>query len=305
MLSSNAKNDFEAQLKKLVVCVAVFGALSVTSAAAADLPRKAPASLATTTSNWTGFYVGTGIGGGWMRSTNYTFADPGGAAEQSCGPCGPAYDSPPLSGGNKTGVFAGVRVGYNWWYAPTWLAGVEADGSWASFKQSASGLLSNTPFVVPVPGSNLSFQTDVKWLASLRGRLGFVQNNWLIYGTGGVAFASINFSANAQCPPPVPGGCGVFAPQTGTTSPFSQTTVRVGFVLGGGVEWQLPGSHWRAQAEYLYYGFDQTTSESSVFLAVPGGGPLPCHLTPPTCSANYSFGKIDIHTLKLGVAYAF
>ncbi len=289
-------------MKKFLMC-ALFGAFGITSAAAADMPVKAAPPIAPPVLSWTGFYIGADVGAGRMRSTDYTFDDPGGAAFFSCGPCGPAYDPTTLSGGGKTGWLAGGRFGYNWQFAPMFLVGLEGDFQWANFKQSASAGLTELPFFPVIPGSNLSFETKVRWLASLRGRLGFVQNNWLIYGTGGVAFANINFNANAQCPPPaIPGGC-VFL-GLGTTSPFSQTTTRVGYALGGGFEWQVPGSHWRAQAEYLYYGFNKSTTGSSQFIAVPGGGPLPCIIT-PTCSANYSFGKVDIQTLKLGIAYAF
>jgi outer membrane immunogenic protein len=291
-------------VKKFLLCAALFGAFGVTAAAAADLPTKAPPPPPPPAGvfSWTGFYIGAGIGGGWMRSTSYGFSDPGGAAFFSCGPCGPAYDTAALTGSNKTGWFGGLRFGYNWQVAPTWLVGVEADIAAASFKQSASAGLTELPFLPVIPGSNLSFQSEVQWLASLRGRLGIVQNNWLFYGTGGVAFASIKQTANAQCPPPaIAGGCVFFA---GTTSPFSATETRVGFAVGAGLEWQMPASPWRLQAEYLYYGFDKTTTGTSQFIALPGGGPLPCFFT-PTCSANYSFGKIDIQTLKLGLAYAF
>jgi opacity protein-like surface antigen len=125
----------------------------------------------------------------------------------------------------------------------------------------------------------------------------------LIYGTGGVAFADLKYTANAQCPPPaIAGGC-VFIGR-GTDSPFSQTTTTVGYVFGAGLEFQVPSTHWRLQGEYLYYGFNKSVSGSSQFNNLPAGGPLPCFFT-ATCSANYTFGKVDIQTLKLGLAYAF
>jgi len=289
-------------MKKFLVFITVVSAFGFTAAVAADLPTKAPPPPPAGVFSWTGLYIGAGIGGGWMRATDYDFSDPGNAAFASCGPCITPYDSVSLSGSNKSGWFGGVRFGYNWQVAPTWLVGVEADIAAASFKQSASTTLSTqVPLIPSIAGSSLTFSSQVQWLASLRGRLGLVQNNWLFYGTGGVAFASIKQEANAQCPPPaIAGGC-VFT--SGTTSPFSATETRVGFAVGAGLEWQMPASPWRLAAEYLYYGFDKSTSGSSLFIALPGGGPLPCIVT-PTCSANYGFGRIDIHTFKLGLAYA-
>jgi len=205
----------------------------------------------------------------------------------------------------------GLYLGYNWQFAPTWLAGVEGDFTWTDLKQSVNAPLFSdagaTSAIVPVINSNLNFETDVKWLASLRGRVGYiVANDWLFYGTGGVAWARIDQSANASCPPTVlANGCGLAG--VGTQAPFSDSTTRVGFVVGGGLEWQIPAStwgRWRARVEYLYYGFDKTNNESALFVNVPGGGPLPCVNT-PTCSAQYTFGNVNVQTVRVGLSYGF
>jgi outer membrane immunogenic protein len=253
--------------------------------------------------SWTGFYVGGDVGVGWMNAPTYTFADPGNAAFSSCGPCAGPYGSQTLSGRGADAALGAIHLGYDKQVAPTWLVGVVGDFTWTHINQSVNSTLTDLPFVPVVFGSNLSFQTDVKWLASIRARGGFImQNNWLIYATGGVAWADTNFAANATCPqPPVAGGCVFIA---GTTAPFALNTTRTGFVVGGGLEWQMPANPWRVNLEYLVYGFDNADFGSSLFLAVPGGGPLPCRIT-PTCSANYSFGNLNIQTLRIGLSYAF
>jgi outer membrane immunogenic protein len=188
-------------------------------------------------------------------------------------------------------ALGGLYLGYNWQFAPTWLVGVEGDFTWTDLKQSVNAPLfrdaGSTVAIIPVVNSNLNFETDVKWLATLRGRVGYIfADNWLFYGTGGVAWARLDQSANASCPPPdVTNGCGFNG--VGTQAPFSASTTRVGFVVGGGLEWQiLPSTfgRWRARVEYLYYGFDATNTNSALFVAVPGGAPLTCANT-PTCSA--------------------
>jgi outer membrane immunogenic protein len=286
-------------------------------ASAADLggavPR-APSPPPPPVANWTGFYLGGDIGAGWANGTNYTFADPGNAAFGSCLLCTLPYQSEALSGGHKSGVLGGVYLGYNWQFAPTWLFGVEGDFTWTDLKQSVNAPLfsdaGSTFAIIPVAGSNLNFETDLKWLATLRGRVGYiVANDWLFYATGGVAWTELNQSANASClPPDVTNGCGSTVPNVlGTQAPFSASTTRVGFVVGGGLEWQIPTSawgRWRARVEYLYYGFGATNSDSALFVNVPGGGPLTCGNS-PTCSAQYSFGNVNVQTVRFGLSYAF
>jgi outer membrane immunogenic protein len=261
--------------------------------------------------SWTGFYLGGDIGVGWANGTNYTFADPGNAAFFSCFNCSLPYQSESLSGGHESGVLGGLYLGYNWQFAPTWLVGVEGDFTWTDLKHSVNAPLFSdaapppSSAIIPVVGSNLNFETDVKWLASLRGRVGYiVANDWLFYATGGVAWAGLDQSANASCPPPnLPNGCG-FDFVGFTRSPFSESTTRVGFVVGGGLEWQIPAStwgRWRARVEYLYYGFDTTNNQSALFVNVPSGGPL-CN---PTCSAQYTFGNVNVQTIRFGLSHAF
>lgn len=290
--------------KVVGLAAAVFSLGLIQAASAADMPAKAPVYKApvAVAPSWAGFYIGGDIGVGRMSGPTYTFADPGGAAFFSCGPCGAFYNSQSQSGDNKSGLLGGLHLGYNWRFAPMWLAGVEGDFTWASMKNSVNSSLTNLPFVPVVDGSNLSFETNLKWLASLRGRVGLIQNDWLFYATGGVAWADMKLSANASCPPPaVASGCVL---TSGTEAPFSLSTVRTGFVVGGGLEWQMPASQWRVRAEYLYYGFNTSNSGSSLFVALPGGGPLPCIVT-ATCSADYTFGKMNVQTARIGLSYAF
>jgi outer membrane immunogenic protein len=286
-----------------VLSLLIAGSLSAVNAA--DVPVKALTYKAppvqAPVDSWTGLYVGGDVGVGWMHAPTYTFADPGNAAFNSCVPCITPYDSRMLSGSSESAALGGIHLGYDKQVAPTWLVGVVGDFTWTHINQSVNSALTSLPAVPVVLGSNLSFQTDVKWLASIRARGGFImQDNWLIFATGGVAWADTNFAANATCPRSV-GDCTFL----GTTAPFALNATRTGFVVGGGLEWQTPANPWRINLEYLIYGFGSTDSGSSLFnTTIPGVGPSPCVVT-PTCSANYSFGKMSIQTLRIGLSYAF
>ena len=272
-------------------------------ALAADMPVKArmvaPAAIAP---SWTGFYFGGDIGGAWMRGQNYTFDDLGGAAWNTCGPCGFYYDTASLNSGRASGILGGLHLGYNWQFSPAWVFGAEADFLGTSLKGSATGVLSENPAFPVVNPNGLSFETKVRWLASLRGRLGWLATpTWLIYATGGVAFANVKKSANATCPAGV--GLCVFTTEL-SGAPLSVNKTRAGFVVGGGAEWEF-AAHWRGRLEYLYYGFNTTDSGSTPFLAT-GGGPLAClGPTAANCNAQYSFGRFNIQTVRVGLSYAF
>jgi outer membrane immunogenic protein len=199
--------------------LAIAAVLTLSSAAyAADIAVKAaPPAPAPIPPSWTGIYFGGDLGGAWMSDRNFTFADLGNAASNTCGPCTLPYSSPPLSSHNESSAFGGLFAGYNWQFSPTsgwgnWVVGVEGDISWSNLRASASGPLFSdagpTSAIVPVPGSNLSFDTDNQWIATVRGRLGWLWTpSLLIYGTGGAAWGRFDNSADASCPGVVAGGC--------------------------------------------------------------------------------------------------
>jgi outer membrane immunogenic protein len=251
--------------------------------------------------SWTGFYVGADIGGAWQNSQTYLFSDPGNAA----------FGSEALTAGRQSGLLGGFHAGYNHQLTPAWVVGGEWDFTWAKdLDQSANALLLR-PFrtaIVPVAGSILHFENETKWLTSLRGRAGYlVTPNLLAYGTGGVAWGRFENAAVAWClPAQTVTGCGAnFIPRTGGISAFSKDQAKVGYVVGAGVEYQIPTTQLRARLEYLYYGFNNGTTGAGAWIAVTGGGLLPCNGTTSGCASPYSFGNTNIHTLRLGISYAF
>ena len=73
--------------------------------------------------------------------------------------------------------------------------------------------------------------------APLRGRIGYATSHWLVYATGGLAYAGERF-VNA------PGG-GLEEKHIG---------VRLGWAAGAGVEYAF-APHWTVRLEYLYSQF--------------------------------------------------
>jgi outer membrane immunogenic protein len=100
----------------LLGTVALIALGAAVPAIAADMaPRtytKAPAYAASPIYNWTGFYVGGHVGGGFPGSNN-------------------------LVGGSNDGTFmGGVQAGYDMQFSPNWVVGVEANYSWLDTNSS-------------------------------------------------------------------------------------------------------------------------------------------------------------------------
>jgi outer membrane immunogenic protein len=212
---------------KTMLMSVVMAALGSGAAVAADMPLKAPAGVYW---NWSGVYVGAQAG------SNY-------ATTQSIyGPTGQAINDKY----HPVGLLLGGTAGVNWQFGNI-VIGAEGDIGWTNTRDSAHDI---SPF-------NTAFfeQFDEKWLATYRGRVGFVfgsQGNWMIYGTGGGASASVNIAVNG-------GGARI-----------SETRTLNGWTAGGGVE-TLLGPNWSLKSEVLFVRFDDkayfTPAPNSNFLS--------------------------------------
>ena len=84
-------------------------------------------------------------------------------------------------------------------------------------------------------------------------RIGYAADNWLIYGTGGLAYGEVavsgssNFGASLTAPGVIL-GTAPFAP---ATAGFGTSQTNVGFTLGGGLEGRL-SQNWTWKLDYLY-----------------------------------------------------
>ncbi|MBB5051391.1 outer membrane immunogenic protein [Afipia massiliensis] len=251
-------------MRKLLA-TAAFVAFTITSASAADMaPRyKAPPPIVAPVWSWTGFYAGLHVGGGFsdtnVVATNQLF---------------PAFD-PGLLGTDGSGVVGGGQIGYNWQFAPNWLLGIEGDISGTGIRNNASALITVGGAPIAPFGFNHLADRSIDWMASIRGRLGWVWDRWLVYGTGGAAWADVNYRTDFT--------------GFGTNNPISTNVTLSGWVAGGGVEYAV-SNNWTVRAEYLYYDFgDETVANPTI---TPGFNYL-------TTFDN------KIHVVRAGVNYKF
>jgi outer membrane immunogenic protein len=260
-------------MKKIMIVGAALAALIGTPALAADMALKAPPPAPVPTSNWTGFYLGAHAGVAWW-SSNQGFTETPGIGG------GDALD--PINFGHQQTARAigGLQGGYNWQVSPMWVLGVEGDFSWTSLRNNATAV--PTFGGVLLPGNVVAMSESVNWLASARGKIGYVWGPTLLYATGGAAWENAHYTGN-------------FTFLSGATEnivPFS--TTNSGWVAGGGLEW-MATSHLLARIEYLYYGFQSKAVSAPCVNCVVGGPPV----------ANYSWNNNNVQVVRAALSYKF
>jgi opacity protein-like surface antigen len=180
-------------LLRSVALIAVGGAVA---AHAADMTIKAPPAPPPLY-NWSGFYVGANLGGAWTTG-------------------GLNIPGNNLYGGT-TELIGGVQAGYNF-QAGQGLFGMEGDFDGATFGHPA----------LPTPTLGSVSQS---WIGTIAGRIGFVADNWLLYGKLGGGWVQSSASLNVP----------------GVTWQGSNTNS--GWLIGAGVEYGFK-PHWTIKLEY-------------------------------------------------------
>jgi outer membrane immunogenic protein len=215
----------------MLAAVAAVGVASVASAA--DLPTKAPAYAPPVAYNWTGFYVGGQVGGGWASSTT---TDVGATASFPAGFVDSAI--------SYSGVLGGFYGGFNY-QINQFVIGIDGDYSWADLTGSGSD-------TSPINGGHTNHSDKVSWIATVTGRLGYTpMNNWLFFVKGGGAWAG--FSGNSS----------TYNTAGVNTSNGSASETRTGWTIGTGAEWSF-APHWSAKLEYDYVDFSTANWNSTL-----------------------------------------
>ena len=220
------------------------------SASAADLAVPAyKAPVAPPAFNWTGWYIGGNIGGGWGQNTGSS-ATIAGLDLNTLGLGTSSLNSSP------NGIIGGGQIGYDWQVNPNWVLGLVADFQGASIQGSGTA---STPAFAGVPGFGFSETAteNLQFLGTVRGRLGWTAGNWMVYGSGGVAYGSVNSTENAS----------VSVRSTTVDSlSASNSETRFGWAGGAGVNYAMT-RNWIIGMDYLHYDLGNTsvTGSDSLF----------------------------------------
>ena len=255
----------------------------ITSATAADLPRKAPAPAPVMAPvwNWTGFYVGVNGGYSWGRSSrDLNFFNPLNGVIIASGTGG---------GRDLNGGLFGGQLGYNWQTA-NWVFGIETDAQWTGQKGSTTVLCPVAgcfPALTAVPagtGVGAALSDKLEWFGTFRGRGGvLVTPSFLLYVTGGLAYGSLQTEVGLS---------GFTATGIPVTAVASRSSDKFGWTVGGGIETMFY-NNWSAKIEYLY--MDLGSISNSVVLPTAAGFPLGANVT----------SRVTDSVIRGGINYRF
>jgi opacity protein-like surface antigen len=243
-----------------------FGPDGPAVAAAPAIYAKAPP-MPPPLQSWAGFYIGGHGGYGWEENDFST----------------QFFTNLFLGGIKSKGWLGGGQAGYNWQCASA-DAGFEIDGSATGIKGSSAPATIGGAGIIG--GTTQTLSDNVKYLATVRGRLGWTPaSNWLLYATGGLASEAVDRTLLRVTD--LGGGIGT---RTNLDSPL----VHFGWVAGAGVESFIGSSNWIARLEYLHYDFGTVETAFQTISTNPGI---------PTVTERG--GRQTIDTVRAGVSYKF
>jgi outer membrane immunogenic protein len=125
------------------------------------------------------------------------------------------------------GLFGGAQVGANW-QTGNWVLGAEADLQLSDIVDSDKRSAKSVQF---------SSNGAVDWFSTVRLRSGYAIDNLLIFGTGGLALAGVDYEVHTVDDP--------------AAALKSDNYTATGWTAGAGVEWGFSANS-SAKIEYLY-----------------------------------------------------
>ena len=264
-------------LKNLIATGLIAASVTFAVPAKAGTPQKDPLLGTPTAAAFSGLYVGLHVGRGWSYTS---IRDNGTLGPLSAPPYGAFACGTALTGNycgvpfelDATGWLGGGQIGFNW-RANSILYGVEGELGFSKIAKEFT-------LIRPFQDRDIA-SIDMKWYATLTGRLGFVvPGDVLFYVKAGAAFAHFNyFAADLDLVSVTPR---IFQIYPGSVVMPGGT--QTGWTLGGGAEYAL-NERISLKAEYLYMDFGAKTAIS------PDGD-------------RYKF-ETKVQTFKLGINYHF
>ena len=210
-----------------VTWTAAFLAAAPAMAAEMPMPVKAPWQVPVVQAyDWTGLYVGGHSGYAGGRSNWSSPPD----LSSSLG----LFQSSDIFTGSGS-YFGGLQIGYDYMLPSRVVLGAQLDASFPGFPRNDISLGGISIFSTPEIGL-ASYSENVLHFGTLRARVGYAPDNWLVYATGGFAWTYDQLTLTQ------------LADDTTIDSPFLW---RLGWAAGGGIEYAF-APNWTANVEYLF-----------------------------------------------------
>ena len=210
--------------KTLFSAAAILGLFS-THSLAADLPVETlPAPVSPVVFDWTGGYLGASLGYG---AADLEGIEDSGDCDTNCINLG-RFDP-----NGATGAF---HIGYNYQFNNGFTLGAEGDWSFMDWNDRL-----RDPVGEDAPLDFASIQ--IRWIATLRARLGFAFDRTHIYATGGAAWNDAEYTGF----------------DGGSLTRGKKTFGSAGYVIGAGLE-HMFWENFSLRAEGLYHGWNDRKS---------------------------------------------
>jgi outer membrane immunogenic protein len=252
-------------MKKLLIGSTALAVMIAGPAMAADMPLKAPAPVVSYY-DWSGVYLGASVG--WIKSSyDWAYTNPA-----------PATCCKPFSGSVTDAIIDGhLGAQFQW----GWLVlGVEA-----SANRIFTGTKLNQVGCVAPNSLTTACQIQPRDIRTVGGRLGFAWQEWMIYGTGGGAWTSVQTNLFF----PGANGPTVFSSDDKTNANYR------GWYAGGGFEYVMYKGNFVdviVGAEYQHIDFGSETHFSTF------DGFFPC---PPGVNCRRVTAKEDIARARISI----
>ncbi len=190
-----------------------------------DMKQVAPAPAPECDFTWTGFYIGGNVGYGWGDADTDFEPLPDAAAF--------VFLNPTTLNPDPSGLIGGGQIGFNWQWNKWLVLGIETDFQGTDIEGNDSKTGFDGFSGVPTnPDRFLESHERIQWLGTVRGRIGFAPMcRLLIYGTGGLAYGNVDYSAQTNF------GTTFFH---GSSYPVNFTETSTGWTAGGGIDTPSP-----------------------------------------------------------------
>lgn len=255
-----------------------------------------------------GFYAGLNAGFGWDASPSVSsraapiqnMIDP--AFASNLGSVA-AFTATGNVQASADGAVGGGQAGYNY-VLDRYVGGVELDMQGAS-QQGQGSFTSVSPFIsgaapVGTTGTSTAVQKTLDWFGAVRARAGYlVTPSIFAFASGGFAYGGMTLQNQIGHTTDVLPLIGAFYQSVSSVGHIS--TARVGWTLGGGIEWKF-SPDMSVKAEYLYYDLGQANPTGAILdatRAAPAGPPF-FNIASVTASTRFN-GQIA----RLGFNYHF
>lgn len=174
----------------------------------------------------------------------------------------------------------GGQIGYNW-QDGLFVYGVETDFN----RLDVNGYNIRSKPYISLPTSILTIESTAKtdWLCTVRSRIGYSKNQWLMYATGGITIADLQADFN------------LYDNNARATERHHISQVKIGWTAGAGLEMALD-KNWSMRGEYLYADLGMIDADSLSFNS---------SIVTPNNNVFRHEAEFTVHLLRFSLNYQF